>query len=134
MTSSNETIPRPGRMAYVTTTISGDRVAPEYWTRYSGIEPDFYVEKGRQFVTPVGKLSAGIGKSNIWGYSSRGIIRDDTLGPHLGYLISKLKLPRPDLKVRLEADMLNFRFSCFWVKFTHDRIPIIEPHLEKVIN
>jgi hypothetical protein len=57
-------------MAYVTTTISGDRVPPEYWTSYFGVVPTFRVEKGVQFVTPAGKRSVGIGKSNIWGYST----------------------------------------------------------------
>jgi hypothetical protein len=59
---------------------------------------------------------------------------DDTLSPHLDYLISQLGLPRRDLPARLESDMLKFRFLCFWANFTQDRAPTIEPHLEKVIN
>lgn len=134
MTIYHDTAPRPGRMAYVTTTISGDQLQLEHWTRYFDIEPTFFVEKDKRFITPTGKLSSGIGKTNIWGFSTKGIILDDALTPHLNYLISHLQLPRPDLKARLDTDHLTFRFTCFWANFTHDRIPVIEGEVEKIIN
>jgi hypothetical protein len=121
-------------MAYVTATISGYQCPPEYWTNFFGVMPTFYVEKGVPFVTPSGKQSTGIGKSNIWGCSTKGIITADVLNPHLSYLISQLKLPRQELKTRLEGNQSIFRLTCFWANFTHDRVPIIEKDLEDVVN
>lgn len=134
MNSSPETMIRPSRMAFATAMIFGDDTVPEYWTTYFGLEPTFYMRKGEPFVLPSGRQSTWPGKSNMWGYSTEDIIREDLLDPHLNYLISKLSLPRPDLKAFLTAHQLKFRFSCFWANFTGDRIPFVEPRIKEIIE
>jgi hypothetical protein len=114
--------------------IFGDRTAPDTWTDYFGIAPTMYVEKGKPFLLLSGKQSTWGGKSNIWGYSTRGIITDNVLTPHFNHIIAKLKLPRPDLKEFIEENQLTFWFSCYWVNSTHDRVPVVEPHIEDVIT
>ena len=134
MISSHRIDARPGRLAYVTVTVSGDRLSPEYWTDYFGVEPTFYVEKGKPFVTPAGKLSAGIGQSNIWGYSTKGIVDDDELDPHLRSAISNLNLPRADLKKIVEENGVSLRFSCYWANFGGNRVPHIDDRLKEVVS
>ncbi len=134
MISSRNVIYRPGRMAYVSATISGESLTTDYWTNYFGVTPKFHVNKGEKFTTPSGKKSDEIGISNIWGYSTKGIIKDDSLIEHLNYMITILKLPRSDLDYLLKSNNCIFRFVCFWANFTQDRVPVISSEIEKTIK
>jgi len=134
MTSSSEHIPTRRPLAYATAIIGGDNIGSEYWNAYFGVSPTTIVEKGKPFVTPSGRRSTSLGWTNIWSYSTKHIISADSLTPHLAYLIATLNLPRPDLKVLIEANNLKCLFSCYWMDSTPDRVPTVDGNLADIIN
>jgi hypothetical protein len=122
-------------LAYASAVIRGDRIGPEYWNAYFGICPNaHFVEKGKHWITRSGKQSSSPGQSNVWGYSTKGVMTNDFLAPHLLHLISVLGLPRPDLKSLIEDKRLAFQVSCFWWNPAKTRVTVIEPNLEDIIN
>lgn len=121
-------------LAFVTCTISGDKVIPDFWTGYFVVEPDIAVEKDRPFKTPSGRVSPRPGRTGVWGISTKLAVREDELIPHLKYLISHLRLPRPDLPRLLQASEAQMRFLCYWANYSGDRQPAIDPELRILIE
>jgi hypothetical protein len=121
-------------IAYATLTIGGDNVPSIYWNTYFGFAPTIFVEKGNFFVTPSGKPSRSLGRTNVWGYSTRDIIHDDFVAPHLKHLIEKFRLPRIALKSFIEANDLRFYVSCYWWNPERNRIPMIPPEHETIFR
>jgi len=134
MTSSIDSNPGGRPITYVSAIIGGDRIAPEYWSSYFGLAPTVFVEKGKHFITPIGRPSHSPGRINVWGYSTKSIINSHLVAPHLEHLISKLGLPRPDLKSLIEANDLRFFVSCYWWNPAGDRIPVVDSELDAVIR
>src|SRR5579871_4746051 len=86
------------QLAHVSFSIAGDDLDPEVWTRYFGVPPDTAIVKGKQFMTPSGRLSSVPGRTGVWGLRSKAAVHSDSLEPHLRYLIDRLNLPRDDLR------------------------------------
>ncbi len=121
-------------ITYASAIIGGDQMTHNYWNKYFGFIPNIVVEKGKHFITPAGKQSSSLGRTNIWGYSTKNIIFNSLITPHLEHLILKLCLPRPDIKSFIEANDLRFYVSCYWWNPEGDRIPVIDPQLDAMIR
>ncbi|MGF6610650.1 hypothetical protein OKW45_005572 [Paraburkholderia sp. WSM4175] len=111
------------QLAHVSFSITSDDLDPEIWTRYFGVAPDTAIVKGKQFMTPSGRLSSVPGRVGLWGVRSEGAVRSDSLEPHLRYLIDRLNLPRDDLRQLLEDKGAEMRFFCYWYNESGDRVP-----------
>jgi hypothetical protein len=118
-------------LAYATFTITGDRVLPDFWTAYFGIDPDIAVTKGAAFVTPSGRTSSTPGRTGVWGITSKSVVKQDRLDPHLRYLLTRLRFPRDDLGASLQQLDASMRFLCFWNNRTS--APNISLEIEKLI-
>ncbi len=111
------------QLAHASFTISGDHVAPEFWTSYFGIAPDTAITKGVPFTTPSGRVSRFPGRTGVWGVRSKAVVDSDELEPHLRYLIERLGLPRTDLRELIERTGARMRFFCYWYNEAGDRVP-----------
>jgi hypothetical protein len=121
-------------LAFASMSLYGDALDPDLWTTYFGCRPDTALIKGIEKLTRTGRASgfkAGIG---VWGISSREAVVSNDLGPHIEYLVSKLLLPRPDLRKLLEQRGETMRCFCYWANYSGDRIPVIDPRLEAIIK
>jgi hypothetical protein len=121
-------------LAFATCSITGDEVAPDFWTKYFSVEPEICVQKGKPFRTPSGRMSTQPGRTGVWGSSTKHALHEDDLSSHLRYLISRLGLPRTDLPKLLQEAGVRMRFLCFWSNYSGDRTPIIEPDLRDIIE
>ncbi|WP_261538590.1 DUF4279 domain-containing protein [Burkholderia multivorans] len=122
------------QLAYASFTISGDDVAPEFWTAYFGVTPDTAVTKGRPFTTPTGKVSRVPGRTGVWGVRSKAVVNSDQLEPHLRYLIKRLGLPRADLRELIEKAGARVRFFCYWDNETGDRVPYVPEDIRALME
>lgn len=113
-------------LAYVSFTISGDNVAPGFWTGYFGVQPDIAVTKGAP-IRGAGGTGTAQRRTGVWGLESRLAVRSDQLGPHLQFLQKRLGLPRADLRALVEQVGARMRFFCYWVNESGNRVPVI-PH------
>jgi hypothetical protein len=121
------------RLAYASCSISGDNLDPDFWTRYFGREPDIKVIKGKPFVTPWVRMSSGPGRTGVWGCSSRKAIHDNSLYPHIAYLIDTLGLPRPNIANLIEQMGQKMRVLCYWSNYEGDRIPRVSESLRSIL-
>ncbi|QGZ58470.1 DUF4279 domain-containing protein [Paraburkholderia acidiphila] len=111
------------QLAYVSFSVAGDSLHPEFWTEYFGVAPDFSVTKGQRFKTPSGRLSSVPGRTGVWGIRSKIAVCSDLLEPHLRYLVRHLNLPRADLRQLLADKGAHMRFFCYWDNKAGDRAP-----------
>lgn len=111
------------QFAYVTFSVAGDTLNPEFWTAYFGVPSDFSVVKGQRFKTPSGRLSSVPGRTGVWGIRSKTAVRSDLLEPHLRYLVERLNFPHPDLRQLLLDKDVHMRFFCYWENEAGDRVP-----------
>jgi hypothetical protein len=122
------------RLAYATFSIIGDEIAPDFWTQYFGVVPTIEVVKGNLFKTPSGSMSSTPGRTGVWAYSSKNIVHDDILDPHIRFLVNCLKLPRTDLPNLLVEKKAKSRLSCFWSNYRGDRVPTIDDALRQIVE
>ncbi|WP_027818977.1 DUF4279 domain-containing protein [Paraburkholderia bannensis] len=111
------------KLAAASFTITGDRVTPEWWTRYFGVPPDVAVTKGEPLKDATGQGRLLARRTGVWGIDSEKAVRSDRLEPHLRYLVERLALPRSDLKAQIEHAGAKVRFFCFWVNESGNRVP-----------
>jgi hypothetical protein len=128
--ASHEERPR----AHATFTLSGDAVSPDFWTGYFGINPNISVIKGQPFITPSGCLSSVPGRTGVWGIHSKSAVHEDSLSPHLRYLISRLGLPRDDFLDLLRETGAMMRFLCYWDNYSGNRVPDIPNDIRDLVS
>lgn len=122
------------QLANASFTISGDNVAPEFWTGYFGVTPDIAVTKGQHFVTPTGRTSSCPGRTGVWGIRSSESVQGDQLEPHLRYLIRHLGLPRQGLRELIEGAGARVRFFCYWANYSGDRVPDVPDDVRSLME
>lgn len=120
-----------GGNAYARFSLSGENMSPEFWTTYFGVKPDVFVEKGKQFITPSGRKSIGVGRVSVWGYSSAGRVAGDDLNKHVDYLINTLNLLRAGLKEVADHQGASMRFFCYWDKASLKVDPMISDKIAR---
>jgi hypothetical protein len=111
------------QLAYASFSIYQDAEPSEFWTRYFAVAPDSAGVKGERFITPSGRMSAGVRRIGVWSVSSKAAVMSDELTPHLRYLVERLALPRADLPELLRQTNARMRFFCYWSNETGDRVP-----------
>ncbi|WP_322044470.1 DUF4279 domain-containing protein [Paraburkholderia sp. J67] len=111
------------KLAAASFTITGDRVVPEWWTQYFGVQPDVSVTKGEPLEDRTGQGRSLVRRTGVWGIDSETAVHSDRLEPHLRYLIQRLALPRQDLKAHIESAGGKVRFFCYWVNEAGNRVP-----------
>ncbi|MGH7072820.1 MAG: DUF4279 domain-containing protein [Stellaceae bacterium] len=121
-------------LAYATCVISGDDVEPAFWTKFFSVEPSTADVKGKPFKTPSGRTSSRPGRTGVWALSSKSVVSNDVLNPHIVYLISRLKLPREDLSRLIGESGATLSFLCFWSNYSGRRVPLIDPALRKIVE
>ncbi|GEM_PF-753150 len=122
------------RLAAASFTITGDRVAPEWWTQYFGVPPDVAGTKGAPLKDWTGQGRPLARRTGVWGIDSEKAVRSDTLEPHLRYLVQRLALPRSDLKAHIESAGAKVRFFCYWVNESGDRVPDVPDDLRAMME
>ncbi len=113
----------------VTLCINSELTAPDFWTRYFGVEPDYSGRKGEPITTTLGRLASGDGRINSWVVASETAVESGSLDNHLAYIIERLKLPRSDL-----PNVLAENFSTLLCFFSWDnRIGEPRPDMSKIL-
>jgi len=110
-------------LAYISFSISGETLEPEFWTSYFNTTPKIGYKKGDKFTTSSNRTI--VRPTGVWSFSSEPFVKRDLLTPHFYYLIEKLNLTRHDLKVKLNEQNVRARFFCYWRNENGDRIPDI---------
>jgi hypothetical protein len=121
-------------LASASFTITGDHVAPEWWTRYFGVSPDVAVTKGEPLRDWTGQGRALMRRTGVWGIDSEKSVRSDRLEPHLRNLIQRLALPREDLRAHIESAGAKVRFFCYWVNESGDRAPDVPDDIRAMME
>ncbi|WP_250499163.1 DUF4279 domain-containing protein [Caballeronia sp. GAWG1-5s-s] len=121
------------RLAHASFIITGDRVVPDFWTSYFGVQPDIAVKKGDAIRRRRGTITAHR-RTGVWSVSSESAVASDQLSPHLRYLKSSLGLPREDLRTLVEQAGAKMRFFCFWVNESGDRIPDVPADIQSMMD
>lgn len=134
MTSLAKTQDKNSGVAYASFSIRGDQVRPEFWSSYFDIEPDIFVEKGKPFKTPSGRMSRGAGRTSVWGYSSAKKVGTTDLNEHIIYLIDNLGLNRTGLAQMVDNQGGTMRFFCYWDKNILKHNPIIADEVRKQVS
>ncbi|PXW28121.1 DUF4279 domain-containing protein [Paraburkholderia caballeronis] len=122
------------QLANATIYISGDSIAPAFWSGYFGIEPDIAITKGQPFVTPAGRLSRVPGRLGLWGVGSKTAVHSGSLEPHLRYLVERLGLPRSDLRDLLQEQGAKLALWCYWMNDAGDRVPDVPSDIRAMIE
>jgi hypothetical protein len=122
------------QLAYASFTIYQDAEPPEVWTRYFAVAPDSAGIKGERFMTPSGRMSAGVRRIGLWSISTKAAVTSDELTPHLRYLVERLALPRPDLPELLRRTNAHMRFFCYWYNETGDRVPDVPDDIRAMME
>jgi hypothetical protein len=122
------------QLAYVSFSVAGDSLNPEFWTTYFGIAPDFAVVKGQRFKTPSGRLSSMPGRTGVWGIDSETAVHSDLLEPHFRFLVRHLNFPRTDLRQLLTDKSAHMRFFCYWVNEAGDRVPDVPDDIRAMME
>lgn len=120
--------------AFVSFSVAGDSLDPEFWTTYFGVDPATSVVKGQHFLTPSGRLSTVPGRTGVWGVRSEAAIHSDSLEPHLRYLVHRLKFPRADLRQLLADKSAHMRFFCYWDNRSGDRVPDVPDDIRAMME
>ncbi|WP_321956095.1 DUF4279 domain-containing protein [Paraburkholderia bannensis] len=121
-------------LAYVSFSVAGDTLNPEFWTEYFSVDPDFTVVKGQRFKTPSGRLSSAPGRTGVWIVRSNKAVRSDSLEPHFRYLVQHLKFPRANLREHLEKANVHMRFFCYWSNERGDRVPDVPDDIRAMME
>ncbi|KXV13249.1 hypothetical protein CR51_05395 [Caballeronia megalochromosomata] len=121
-------------LASASFTITGDRVSPDWWTQYFGVQPDIAVTKGDPLADKTGQGRTLLRRTGVWGIDSEKAVRGDQLEPHLRYLVERLALPRPDLKASIERVGAKVRFFCYWVNESGDRVPDVPDDIRAMME
>lgn len=122
------------QLAHASFTISGDAVAPDFWTSYFGVVPDTAIAKGDPVRDPTGQGRSLTRRTGVWGVRSKSAVRSDLLTPHLRYLVDLLKLPRPDLRELLDSSKARVRFFCYWDNERGDRMPDVPDDIRALME
>ncbi|CAL8477991.1 MULTISPECIES: DUF4279 domain-containing protein [Caballeronia] len=121
-------------LASASFTITGDRVTPDWWTQYFGVQPDVAVTKGEPLKDWTGQGRTFARRTGVWGIDSEKAVRSDQLAPHLRYLVRVLELPRSDLKAHIESVGAKMRFFCYWVNEAGDRVPDVPDDIRTIME
>ena len=120
------------QLAYVSFTIGGDSVSPEFWTAYFAVPPDIAITKGDPINDPTGQRRTLTRRTGVWGVRSEPGVKSDALEPHLRYLIARLHLPRADLPELLARSDASARFFCYWDNESGDRVPDVPDDIREL--
>ncbi|WP_396329620.1 DUF4279 domain-containing protein [Burkholderia anthina] len=121
------------QLAHASFSISGDHVVPEFWTEYFGVVPDLAISKGDPVIDPTGQGRVLTRRTGVWSFRSKDAVRSDSLEPHLRYLVERLSLPRPDLRVLVERAGARMRFFCYWDNERCDRMPDVPGDIREMM-
>ena len=93
---------------YVSATIGGDSLDPDFWTPYFGVIPQISTRKGDEYVIRGTKLKK---RTGVWGtYRIKILILSNDASVHAQYIIDLLKLPRVGRRGLLRKHRVGMRF------------------------
>nr|WP_087086663.1 DUF4279 domain-containing protein [Caballeronia catudaia] len=73
-------------------------------------------------------------RTGVWSFDSEGVVQSDTLGPHFRFLITRLGLPRADLREHLQQQGASARFFCFWINESGNRMPDVPDDIREMAD
>jgi hypothetical protein len=73
-------------------------------------------------------------RSGYWAISRKHAVQNDLLDHHIRYLVSRVGLPRYDLRSALIDTKATMRIFCYWDNYSGNRVPMIDPELDSIVT
>lgn len=92
---------------YASASIYGDKLDPEFWSKYFGITPNISIKKGDEFRVRDKLLRR---RTGVWSRSTKGELCVNDALSHTNHMMRILGLPRDNLKNTLLEKEVEMRF------------------------
>ena len=126
------------RDVYVSATIYGDNLDPDFWSTFFDALPETVAKRGGAIFFRGHKRGAAVANIGLWGFSTKEYSKSQSLDEHLAILDRELRLTRPELRTSLAARgellKISYYINEYELRQPSKFVPVLEPASEAILE